>query len=71
MALLRWLWIRWDALNIRNFPVDQRLDPGRGKDLSPVGYGIPFKEGEQFVLQVHRNLLATSGRDYGPTNHLL
>jgi len=35
--------------------------PGRGKDLSPVGYGIPFRKGEQFVLQVHYNLLAASG----------
>ncbi|MBM3722339.1 MAG: monooxygenase [Actinobacteria bacterium] len=32
--------------------------PGRGKDLSPDGYGIPFNKGEQFVLQVHYNLLA-------------
>ena len=32
--------------------------PGRGKDLLPEGYGIPFKKGEQFVLQVHYNLLA-------------
>jgi hypothetical protein len=31
--------------------------PGRGKDVSPAGYGIPFKKGEQFVLQVHYNLL--------------
>jgi len=37
--------------------------PGRGKDLPPTGYGIPFKKGEQFVLQVHYNLLAaTSGK---------
>lgn len=34
--------------------------PGRGKDISPAGYGIPFKKGEQFVLQVHYNLLAAS-----------
>ena len=32
--------------------------PGRGIDLSPAGYGIPFKKGERFVLQVHYNLLA-------------
>jgi hypothetical protein len=32
--------------------------PGRGKDISPKGYGIPFKKGESFVLQVHYNLLA-------------
>jgi hypothetical protein len=32
--------------------------PGRGKDISPKGYGIPFKKGEQLVLQVHYNLLA-------------
>ena len=32
--------------------------PGRGKDISPVGYGTPFKKGERFVLQVHYNLLA-------------
>lgn len=32
--------------------------PGRGKDISPAGYGTPFKKGEQFVLQVHYNLLA-------------
>jgi hypothetical protein len=36
--------------------------PGRGKDLSPDGYGIPFKKGEQFVLQVHYNLLAAKDR---------
>ena len=35
--------------------------PGRGKDVSPAGYGIPFKKGEQFVLQVHYNLLAANG----------
>ena len=35
--------------------------PGRGKDLRPAGYGIPFKKNEQFVLQVHYNLLAASG----------
>jgi len=35
--------------------------PGRGRDLPPTGYGIPFKKGEQFVLQVHYNLLATTG----------
>jgi len=33
--------------------------PGRGKDSLPNGYGIPFKKGEQFVLQVHYNLLAS------------
>ena len=32
--------------------------PGRGKDVSPEGYGTPFKKGERFVLQVHYNLLA-------------
>ena len=32
--------------------------PGRGIDISPTGYGIPFKKGERFVLQVHYNLLA-------------
>jgi hypothetical protein len=35
--------------------------PGRGIDLSPAGYGIPFKKGERFVLQVHYNLLAANG----------
>ena len=35
--------------------------PGRGKDISPPGYGTPFKKGEQFVLQVHYNLLAANG----------
>ena len=35
--------------------------PGRGKDISPTGYGTPFKKGEQFVLQVHYNLLAANG----------
>jgi hypothetical protein len=35
--------------------------PGRGKDLAPSGYGIPFKKGERFVLQVHYNLLAANG----------
>jgi hypothetical protein len=35
--------------------------PGRGIDVSPVGYGTPFKKGEQFVLQVHYNLLAANG----------
>ena len=34
--------------------------PGRGKDISPVGYGTPFKKGERFVLQVHYNLLAAN-----------
>jgi hypothetical protein len=34
--------------------------PGRGKDVSPVGYGTPFKKGERFVLQVHYNLLAAT-----------
>lgn len=34
--------------------------PGRGKDISPVGYGTPFKKGERFVLQVHYNLLAAT-----------
>ena len=35
--------------------------PGRGKDISPKGYGIPFRKGEQLVLQVHYNLLAVPG----------
>lgn len=35
--------------------------PGRGIDVSPAGYGIPFKKGERFVLQVHYNLLAANG----------
>ena len=35
--------------------------PGRGKDLSPDGYGIPFKKGERLVLQIHYNLLAANG----------
>jgi hypothetical protein len=35
--------------------------PGRGKDVSPKGYGIPFKKGERLVLQVHYNLLAATG----------
>jgi len=35
--------------------------PGRGVDVSPEGYGTPFKKGEQFVLQVHYNLLAANG----------
>jgi hypothetical protein len=35
--------------------------PGRGKDVSPAGYGTPFKKGERFVLQVHYNLLAAQG----------
>ncbi len=35
--------------------------PGRGKDLSPEGYGIPFKKGERLVLQIHYNLLAANG----------
>ena len=35
--------------------------PGRGIDISPAGYGIPFKKGERFVLQVHYNLLAANG----------
>ena len=35
--------------------------PGRGIDVSPAGYGTPFKKGEQFVLQVHYNLLAANG----------
>lgn len=34
--------------------------PGRGIDISPAGYGIPFKKGERFVLQVHYNLLAAT-----------
>ena len=36
--------------------------PGRGVDIAPAGYGIPFKKGEQLVLQVHYNLLAASGK---------
>ena len=35
--------------------------PGRGIDISPAGYGTPFKKSEQFVLQVHYNLLAANG----------
>ncbi len=35
--------------------------PGRGKDVSPSGYGIPFRKGEHFVLQIHYNLLAATG----------
>lgn len=35
--------------------------PGRGKDLPPAGFGIPFKKNELFVLQVHYNLLAVTG----------
>lgn len=35
--------------------------PGRGKDVSPEGYGTPFKKNERFVLQVHYNLLAANG----------
>ena len=35
--------------------------PGRGKDVSPKGYGIPFKKGEKLVHQVHYNLLAANG----------
>jgi hypothetical protein len=35
--------------------------PGRGIDLSPEGYGIPFKKGERLVLQIHYNLLAANG----------
>jgi hypothetical protein len=35
--------------------------PGRGKDVSPAGYGTPFKKGEHFILQVHYNLLAAHG----------
>jgi hypothetical protein len=34
--------------------------PGVGKDVAPAGYGIPFKKGERFVLQVHYNLLAAT-----------
>uniref|UniRef100_UPI0040492F80 monooxygenase n=1 Tax=Candidatus Planktophila sp. TaxID=2175601 RepID=UPI0040492F80 len=34
--------------------------PGVGKDIAPKGYGIPFKKGERFVLQVHYNLLAAT-----------
>ena len=34
--------------------------PGKGKDISPKGYGMPFKKGERFVLQVHYNLLAAT-----------
>ena len=36
--------------------------PGRGKDVSPEGYGVPFKKGEKLVLQVHYNLLAAQNR---------
>ena len=35
--------------------------PGRGIDLSPEGYGIPFRKGERLVLQIHYNLLAANG----------
>ena len=35
--------------------------PGRGKDVSPKGYGIPFKKCEKLVLQVHYYLLAANG----------
>ncbi len=31
--------------------------PGRGIDVSPAGYGVPFKAGEKIILQVHYNLL--------------
>ena len=34
--------------------------PGVGKDVAPAGYGIPFKKGERFDLQVHYNLLAAT-----------
>ena len=34
--------------------------PGRGKDISPAGYGTPIKKGERIVLQVHYNLLAAA-----------
>jgi hypothetical protein len=33
--------------------------PGRNKDNAPKGYGYPFNKGDQIVLQVHYNLLAT------------
>jgi hypothetical protein len=36
--------------------------PGRGKDISPAGYGIPFKKQERLILQVHYNLLAAQGQ---------
>lgn len=35
--------------------------PGRGKDVSPEGYGILFKKRELLVLQIHYNLLAANG----------
>jgi hypothetical protein len=31
--------------------------PGRGIDIAPGGYGVPFKSGEKIILQVHYNLL--------------
>jgi hypothetical protein len=34
--------------------------PGRGIDIAPGGYGVPFKAGEEIVLQVHYNLLASN-----------
>jgi hypothetical protein len=34
--------------------------PGRGIDIAPGGYGVPFKAGEEIVLQVHYNLLAAT-----------
>jgi hypothetical protein len=34
--------------------------PGRGIDIAPGGYGVPFKAGEEIVLQVHYNLLASA-----------
>ena len=27
--------------------------PGRGIDIAPGGYGVPFKSGEKIILQVH------------------
>ncbi len=33
--------------------------PGRNRDNAPKGYGYPFNKGDQIVLQVHYNLLAT------------
>lgn len=44
-----------------NSPWISSWAPGRGIDISPAGYGIPFKKNERFVLQVHYNLLAAIG----------
>lgn len=31
--------------------------PGRGIDIAPGGYGVPFSSGEKIILQIHYNLL--------------